>query len=395
MVHALLSLQNNFDLERFAEKRQAALSALVAGAPRKSPQYVFIASFLECNSSNLFFYSALIEEFFKNQYSTDQRYVALNALATGARELASLPIPPSKVSAERTSFPSKMLPGPLHHKYISAQKSDTQLVPLLMDEISRQALNNEQSDTSQFSEIIRERRLRLQKHRGITEVTPSHPFSQLQKPLHTPTTKFIDVAAEFFIMPFINRFWIFLRDEQMREERTAHNEGRGRYYGAGTGLVLNPLVLSHVLRTLGILVNASQNAPEWLAIIGPESLELAITIGTRPISLMASSDDREEGEEEDQENDASVLTSALELALVVLNGSLEIDGGKILSLEHTTLMLGVNDWATKVFSSLEKGMKVRGGGGLHEMKLSRAAAGVLLKSDELRSKWGRSMLDTR
>lgn len=342
----------------------------------------------------LYFHSALIEEFFKNQYSTDQRYVALNALATGARELASLPIPVSKVSNERTSFPSKMLPTPLHRKYILAQKSDTQLVPLLMDEISRQALNNEQADNSQFPGIIRERRLRLQKPHGITEVTPSHPFSPLQKPPQSQTTKFIDVAAEFFIMPFINRFWMFLRDEQTREERTAHKEGRGRYYGAGTGLVLNPLVLSHILRTLGILVNASQNAPEWLAIIGPESLELAITIGTRPISLMASSD-REDGEEERKENEASVLTSALELALVVLNGSLEVDGGKILSLEHTTLILGVSEWATKVFSSLEKGIKVQGGGGLHEMKLSRAAAGVLLKSDELRSRWGRSMLDTR
>lgn len=338
-----------------------------------------------------FFHSAIIEEFFKNQYSTDQRYVALNALATGARELASLPIPASRVSGERTSFPSKMLPGPLHRKYILARNPDTQLVPLLMDEINRQALNNEQSDTNQFPEIIRERRLRLQKPHGITEVTP---LSQLQKPLHTPTTKFIDVAAEFFIMPFINQFWIFLRDGQMREERTAHSEGRGRYYGAGTGLILNSLVLSHVLRTLGVLVNASQNAPEWLAIIGPESLELAITIGTRPISLMESSDDRE-NEEEGQEIEASVLTSALELALVVLSGSLEIDGGKILSLEHTTLILGVREWATKVFSSLEKGIKVRGGGGLHEMKLCRAAAGVLLKSDELRSKWGRSMLDGR
>jgi len=158
---------------------------------------------------------------------------------------------------------------------------------------------------------------------------------------------------------------------------------------------LNPLVLSHVLRTLGILVNASQNAPEWLAIIGPESLELAITIGTRPISLMASSDDRGEEGQDRQENEASVLTSALELAVVVLNGSLEIDGGKLLSLEHSALVLGVSEWAAKVFSSLEKGIKVRGGGGLHEKKLSRAAAGVLLKSDELRSKWGRSMLDTR
>lgn len=285
-----------------------------------------------------------------------------------------------------------MLPAPLHRKYISAQKSDAQLVPLLMDEISYQALNNERPDT-QFPKIIRERRLRLQRPPGIVEVTPSHRLLQLQKPLQVPTTKFTDVAAEFFIMPFINRFWLFLRDELTREERTVHNEGRGRYHGAGTGLILNPLVLSHVLRTLGILVHAAQNAPEWLAIIAPESLELAIAIGTRPVLYIASSSGPEDAEE--QESEASVLTSALELALVILNGSLEIDGGKILSLEHTTLIFGVSEWAAKVFSGLEKGIQVQGGGGLHEMKLSRAAAGVLLKSDELRSKWGRSMLDTR
>jgi hypothetical protein len=36
---------------------------------------------------------AIAEEFFKNQYSTDQRYVMLNALALGAHELAGLPLP--------------------------------------------------------------------------------------------------------------------------------------------------------------------------------------------------------------------------------------------------------------------------------------------------------------
>jgi hypothetical protein len=55
--------------------------------------------------------SVLVEEFFKNQYSTDQRFVALNALAIGARELSSLSIPQSLVLPERTTFPSKKLPA--------------------------------------------------------------------------------------------------------------------------------------------------------------------------------------------------------------------------------------------------------------------------------------------
>lgn len=40
LVFALLSLQDNFDLEDFSEKRQGALNALVAGSPRKATPYV-------------------------------------------------------------------------------------------------------------------------------------------------------------------------------------------------------------------------------------------------------------------------------------------------------------------------------------------------------------------
>ncbi|KAF8964663.1 telomere length regulation protein-domain-containing protein [Flammula alnicola] len=377
LAYALLSLQDNFDLEGFSDKRQCALNALVAGAPRKAAP-------------------ALIQEFFKNQYAVDQRFVALNALALGARELASLPIPPSKVSADRTAFPSKMLPAPLHRKYIAAGRADTDLVPRIMDDISKHALDKQQQSADSVPELVRERRLRIQKPRGVTEVTTSlNPFSDLQKPIQPPSTRFLDVAAEFFVVPLINQFWAFLRDEQAREDRTSQNEGRARYRGAGTGLILNPLVLAQFLRTLAILVNASQNAPEWLAIIAPDSLELAVTLGTRPVSHMETADDDEGDAAEDGQKEASVLTSALELALVVLDGALEIDGGRILGLEHTALVLGLGEWAGKVFASLEKGLKVQGGGGMHEAKLSRAAAGVLLKVDELTSKWRRSMLDTR
>jgi telomere length regulation protein len=44
---------------------------------------------------------------------------------------------------------------------------------------------------------------------------------------------------------------------------------------------------------------------------------------------------------------------------------------------------------------LEKGVRAEGGGGAQEVKLKRAAAGVLLKVDELTSRWRRSMVDVR
>jgi telomere length regulation protein len=314
--------------------------------------------------------------------------------------LSSLSVPPSLVPSERTAFPSELLPAPLHEKYITAGRRRGDVLPLIMDELSTKALSKERDAGEHHPELIRERRLRVQQPVRITEVAPHQPlnsFAQVSKlSLTRPSTGFIDVAAEYFIVPLINRFWAFLRDEQGREERTSFRAFPDRYRGAGTGMILNAVVLTQFLRTLGILVHASQNAPEWLAIIAPDALELAVAIGTRPIPHLEVNDGEfAEPSEEEEHKEASVLTSGLEVALIVLDGALEIDGGKILGLEHTTLVLAVGEWAGKVFASLEKGLKVPGGGGVHEAKLSRAAAGVLLKVDELSSKWRRSMLDTR
>lgn len=333
---------------------------------------------------------ALIEEFFKNQFSVEQRYVALNALAVGARELASLPVPESRVPASRTAFPSKTLPPSLHDKYLRAGEEDTNLVPLLMEDISRRALAQDSApDAQKAPPLVREKMLRIKKPSGISEV--SRVDNSLSSSSTPKRTTFTEVAAEYFIAPLINRFWLFLREEQMREERTAHMTGRSRYQGTGTGLILNPLVLSHFLRTLGVLVNASQNSPEWLAIVAPDALELAVTIGTRPLSYAESTNGGEEDGKEGKE--ASVLGGALELALVVLDGALSVDGGRSLSLEHTQLLLGANEWASRIFENLERGLKVVGEGGVHEVRLRSVAAGVLLKIDEVTTRWKRSMLD--
>ncbi|GLB35344.1 putative telomere length regulation protein [Lyophyllum shimeji] len=376
LVYALIGLQDKYELEGFELKRQAALNALIACAPRKAAP-------------------ALIEEFFKNQYSTFQRFIALNALALGAREMARLPIPPSAVATERIAFPSKHLPAPLHQRYLTAGQQD--LIPLITDSISDNAIEKEKDAASdKVPEIVRERRLRVQKPPSIVPVPSSRPtLPKPQPPLSQTITPFTEVATEYFIAPMINRFWLFLRDEQTREERTAHFQGRGRYHGAGTGLILNPVVLAQFLRTLAILVNAAQNAPEWLAVDAPDALELAVTIGTRPVSHLETDvdDDEEHGAQRGKE--ASVLTAALEVALVVLDGCLEIDGGRVIGLEYTTLLLGVGEWAGGVLSHLEEGLRMQGGGGAHETKLKRAAAGVLLKIDDITSRWRRSMLDIR
>jgi telomere length regulation protein len=311
----------------------------------------------------------------------------------GARELASLPSLPSSIGRDRPAFPSKTLPAQFHKKYFVAERQD--VVQLVMDSIVHRASERGPGVTAErVSGPVRERRLRLKRPQGIVEV--SRPQNYLI-PQHTPKmTTFTEVATECFIVPLIHRFWQFLRDEQTREERTSHQEGRHRYHGAGTGLILNPVVLAHLLRTLAVITHAAQNAPEWLAVIAPDTLEIAVTLGTKPISHMQSDDENpDEDDGGSRGKEASVLTSALELALVVLDGCLEVDGGHIIGLEHTTLLLGTGEWAGMVLSHVEKGLRVEGSAGAHEVKLRNAAAGVLLKVDELTSKWRRSMLDTR
>ncbi|EED77660.1 predicted protein [Postia placenta Mad-698-R] len=148
---------------------------------------------------------------------------------------------------------------------------------------------------------------------------------------------------------------------------------------------------------------AADSSREWLAIMAPDALELAVTLGTRPVSVAEGDDDEEPDEartgekqntrEKGRGKDAALLTAALELALIVLDGSLELDEGRSLGLEHTALLFGAEEWAKEVFSKLESGVRTLGEGGEHEVRLRRAAAGVLLKVDELTSKWRRSMID--
>ncbi|KAF9793253.1 telomere length regulation protein-domain-containing protein [Thelephora terrestris] len=389
LVYAFIGLQNSYDLDEFSAKRQGIVTALVACCPRRSAP-------------------CLIEEFFKNQYSIDQRFVMLTALALGARELASLPVPPPKVVPSRISFPSKRLPAVMHQKLIAEGP-----VQALLTDISQGAIEKAKDDATSKAPLsfTRERQLRLQKPAKITVVDNpivsdpcSEAFYTTSPGYGPPAARFTDVAAEYFICPLINQFWIFFRDEQTREERLSHqSDPLYRYRGSGTGLVLNPIVLAQFISTLAVLAHAGRNAPQWLALIAPDSLELAITLGTRPVS---QADDGEDDVDPalkaewgpattSRDKEASVLAASLELALVVLDGCLDLDGGKSLGLEHTRLVLSAGEWAGNLLSWLERGLRVAGSGGAQEVRLQRGAAGVVLKVQEISERWGRSMVDMR
>lgn len=313
----------------------------------------------------------------------DVRFAILAALALGSRELSGFaPSPPVAASG---AFASKMLPPALHRKYLTADDIPAS-TPILriMEGISRDVIDKTRDATAdKVPQLVREKQLRVNTNkamgRSISEVDGSGQLRHHQQH-STGTTAFNDIAAEFFVMPMINRFWIHVRDEQSRESRSRLSQMS--YKGAGTGMILNPATLAQFLLTLAILLHAGRHSPAFLAVLAPESMELAVTMGTKPVTV---SNKDEEGKK------ANVLAAALELTLVVLDMSWELDTGRTLGMEHVRILLAVREWAEGVFKALDKGALVDEGGGEGERRVRRASAGILLTVEQTTDKWRGAM----
>jgi telomere length regulation protein len=322
----------------------------------------------------------------------------LTALALGARELAGLPGPTGPPRSNKQVFPSKMLSATLHRKYLLDEKASADAGPvgLLAYDISRLALERGKKEAEdRVPQIIREKQLRLRKPApsivDVGEARPLHGVSFFEASNRPPVqTAFKDVAADF-IIPLIERFWQHLRDEQMRETRVKAGNG---YRGAGSGMILDALVLSQLLRTLSVLVHAARHSIAFLRMVAPEALEVAVTIGTRPVSVTIPTSDEEFEEIGKGEKETSVLASSLELALIVLDACVDLDGGRELGLEQTMLLLSTRDWASEVFCRLEEmgGVEIDKASGDDVNRVRRGAAGLLLKIEEVMDRWRRSMI---
>ncbi|KAF8747007.1 Telomere length regulation protein, partial [Rhizoctonia solani] len=383
LAYLFMGLQDNYELDRFEERRQSVLVALVACCPTKATP-------------------TIIEQFFHHQYSTSQRFTMLNALALGARELAGLPIPPPPSDTSkrpRIDFPSKVLPEAAHLKYMREndlpppanriEGPRKQLiegmgsqVSTLVDDLSGMAIRRSKEETEEsIPQIVRERSLRVG-HKRAPGVTPAGSDSQLKLGYlssQTPVIPFAQVAAEYFVSPLIHRFWTHLRSS-MTHEAYARNGGYLKA-GAGTGMILSPLVMAHLLGTLAVLLHAARHSPPFLHVLAPDAAELALAVGTRPLSRNGG----EEGTE------TRVIAGALELALTVLDSALELDEGQTFALEKADLLLGIGQWASTVFEGLDKGERAPGVGGRDEERAVRLSAGLVLTCERIVSKWRRSI----
>lgn len=364
--------------------------------------------------------SALIEEFFKNQYSTEQRFLMLSALTLGARELAGLPPLPLTSSTAliskndtrtKASFPSKRLPSAMHRHLITLQNGgeiggDNRAGVNIIEGLVRGVVGQlgtrsqgsegvEEAGTEDGGRSVRERRLRMTTKPLIEEVSSTQyrnsPLAATTLTSRKNKTTYLAHAAASFIHPLLTTFFAFLHSENSREFLTQYRSPDQRYVSSGTGLILNPMVVEAFIGTTMILFDLARNSVEYLNILVPLGMELVLAVGAMAGSVVLETNEIKE-QNEKEKSLASLLTPSLELAQLLLTSSMSLDNGRTLALEQTSLLLAIAEWAAGVFETLEKGRRVGGMGGKYEERMWRSVVGVLSAVEDVKGRWGRSML---
>ncbi|GAA5870224.1 hypothetical protein JCM8547_006920 [Rhodosporidiobolus lusitaniae] len=377
LAFALMGLQDQFELENFDMLKQNIFVALLVACPNETVPVV-------------------IEQYFLPSYSLAQRHTLLASLALSARELAGLPIPapppssssplppPSAPSPPISLFPSKQLPPAMHRRLVGPPTSP---LDSLSADLTRLALSDAREDAEQtVPGAAREKLL------NVRRAHPSSPRSSLSfrsalSSLTTTTTtpSYTALSAPLYILPLINRFYLYLRDVSTSPSSSLS------HLSTSSAPLLEPYLLSKFLATLSVLVHAARHSLAFLAVVAPEVLGLVLTL--RPPSHSSPTPRQENDDAEDLSstalNRSTVLSSLLELALVTLSTSVELDGGRTLMSNSSVsggagMVLEVQKWAEVVFELEEaRGAGEEGGIG----RAGRAAAGVVLRVEEVLERW--------
>ena len=108
-------------------------------------------------------------------------------------------------------------------------------------------------------------------------------------------------------------------------------------------------------------MHASRNAPAWLFVVAPDAWELAMALGTRPVSRAHEVEEESGGDSGNAaDKNARVLTTALEIVLVVLDTCVELEWRSVAKLGAYCIITGRGRMCTGAFALLERGYLSRG-----------------------------------
>lgn len=212
----LTGLQDNLELEDFAQQRQQALIAVLLAKPAQMAQW-------------------FARSFFAGDYSLTQRIAMLTTLGLGARELAGIKdsstedlLPPAP------SFPSKALPPHLHKIYAETNK-DPNPVAKLSSSMARQMLSPLASAAATSLSGPSILQVRTFSTRMAVEAARSKPIPNA----------LAQIVADNFFFPLTGRWWLQVRSSSDSIYSSVH-------------------LLPPFLQTLSLLLHAS--GPNTLAL---------------------------------------------------------------------------------------------------------------------------------
>ncbi|CAI6272100.1 unnamed protein product [Periconia digitata] len=216
LATVLVGLNDNFELDGFAEQRQQALIAVLLARPAEMAQWFSRA-------------------FFTGDYSLTQRTAMLTTLGLGARELAGLKdASTDNLMPPTPSFPSKQLPSQLHTLYAPESSDPLNKITSGVTKSLLSPLAAQAADSLTGPNILKVRtfssRMEVEKKR--------------QKPIPNALAQ---IVADNFFFPLTGRWWLQTRSDK-----------------SGSSIYTSTHLLPPFLQTLALLIQAS----------GPSTLSL-------------------------------------------------------------------------------------------------------------------------
>lgn len=362
LATSLAGLQDKFDIEGFQGMKTRALIALIIAKPMEMGRWIAKA-------------------FFEGEFSIGGRAVLLTALGVGARELGglkdeeagegrqgSLGLGMPSDEGGGTPFPSKMLPQKLHELYhspppaqprgkvIQSASSKKQIIDTTrkidaiassLEKAMIQPMAASAADELSGPNILK---VRVFSSRIAVEAKRKKPESN----------KLAKIVGEAFFYPLTGRWWAKLRE-----------------FGPSAPQ-FHPYLLSHLLKTLALVLHAAGPSCPQLPQLTREFWDLLLGLRAKGAGAV-------------EDSDAPVVLEAVLFCLLTileLNMDLGESGRRRLVEEHARELVETGEWVEGVFQNSSSGVGGSGvgigigGASEEEGRVKRLAAAVVLRVRE-------------
>lgn len=340
----LVGLNDKYEMESFQRHRiQGMIALLIADPARMGPWYA--------------------RSFYNGEYSMSQRASVLTTLGLGAREIAGLGKEDEAVTGSNSSsepqFPSKRLPENLHNHYASILPSPTLNSP-------RSAALPSSTPIDTLSSNLSKTMLQPLAARAADEVTgPTalkvRTFSSrlaVQSRTAPPTSNHLaKILATAFFFPLVGRWSIQLKD-------------------SAPTTTTSPFLLSHLLRTLALILHAGGSTSPDLREVTAEFWALLLSVRS--------------GVTKGAADELPVLEALLFALLTLLDVNLSSgngeEGGRRIAEEHARELLETQSWVEGLFERIGQGRSDE------DEKVRSLAAGVLVRCREVVERYQRLLM---